>query len=93
VSDGVFLWAKLAVDATLQLYLAGSTPEQLSAAIEKMLRDVEEMHEEMLDRLPPKLKTEAAILIFMTLGAGENAEVRKLYDAMQASLVKTILHT
>ena len=85
---GIFLWARLATDELYRDCIAGKSVEELEEQLELMPKEVEEMYQRILDRLPKALRLEAAVLLYIISGEKGHIHVRKLYVALQAVVEK-----
>lgn len=68
-SRGIFLWARLATDELLRDFLAGKLVTELEDRLDRMPEEVEDMYQQILDRLPEVHKTEAALLLYIVIAS------------------------
>jgi hypothetical protein len=84
-AGGVFLWARLAIDELLQSLLCGKSILALEAQLDEMPKEVGEMYQRILDRVPAIMKIETATLLHMIMcSKGPAVQVRKLYIALDS---------
>ena len=83
-ANGVFLWARLAVDELVQKVGEGQSQENLSQVLDAMPAEVEGLYQRILENIPQLLRTEAAILLSFVLDKSQEAYVRDLFAALEA---------
>lgn len=90
-ANGVFLWARLAVDELLVDYLAQKPVPELFAQLESMPEEVEEMYQRSLTRMSEPHQQEAAAILYVLLQTEEKLPINKLYAVLAAMQTWVVL--
>ena len=83
-ANGVFLWARLAVDELMQRAAEGQSEADLSQVLDAMPAEVEGLYQRILDSIPQLLRTEAAILLNLLLDDSLPHDLWGLFAALEA---------
>ncbi|KAJ9659698.1 hypothetical protein H2198_002945 [Neophaeococcomyces mojaviensis] len=76
---GSFLWVRIVVDEITQGLLTEESHNQLLEKVKAMPAEVGDLYESSLERLPPRLRTEAALLLRMLADAEGKVELDRLW--------------
>lgn len=83
-ANGVFLWARLAVDELLIDFIAKKSTHELYAQLESMPGEVEAMYQRSLERMPEAHQQEAAAILYVLLQSEGKLPINKLYAVLAA---------
>jgi hypothetical protein len=82
-SEGVFLWARLAMNDLIEGHVTGDTQEELLERLKRVPRDLHEVYSSIFSRLPAALKDEANTLLLLVCGAKRMLALQELYIAVK----------
>lgn len=80
-AQGVILWAHFAIDELLDGCYAGDTGEKLAEILNDFPQNLGEVYQRSLDRLLPKRKGEAALILHLISNAGGAVNLGELLGA------------
>lgn len=78
-ASGVFLWARLATDELLQDLLRGKSIVALQNQLDEMPKEVEDMYQRILDRVPHVMRFETAMLLHMISSSTSHSAQTKIW--------------
>ena len=62
-ADGVFLWARFALDELVQGYCKGESIDELSARLESVPDELEDIYKRIIERMEPQTRNEAFVMM------------------------------
>ena len=62
-ADGVFLWARFALDELVQGFCKGESIDELSARLESVPGELEDIYKRIIERMEPQAKDEAFVML------------------------------
>ena len=81
-ADGVFLWARFALDELVQGFCKGDSVDELSIRLESVPDELEGIYKRIVDRMEPQARNEAFIMLQISCSAVETLSLQELLVAM-----------
>ncbi|KAH8796346.1 hypothetical protein BGZ57DRAFT_746706, partial [Hyaloscypha finlandica] len=82
-SEGVFLWARLAMNDLIDGHVTGDTQGELLERLKRVPRELHDVYSRIFIRLPGTLKEEANTILLLVCGAKRTLRLRELYIAVK----------
>lgn len=89
-AEGVFLWARFALEELIQGYCNGDKFQELLARLESIPRDLEEIYDRMLSRMEPNSKRECMIMLQLVCFAKRSLSWQELLVATETAMNKDV---
>ena len=90
-AEGVFLWARFALEEIIQGYCGGENFEELLMRLESMPRDLEKGYDRMLSRIEPTAKQECMIMLQLVCFAKRPLSWQELLVAIRTAMDKDVI--
>ena len=81
-ADGVFLWARFALNELVQGYCKGESTDELSARLESVPDELEGIYKRIVDRMEPQAREEALIMLQITCCTPRSLVLQEFLVAM-----------
>jgi len=82
-SEGVFLWARLAMNDVIDGHGTGDTQGELLERLKRVPRDLRDLYSRIFMRLTDELKDEANTILLLVCGAKRTLALQELYIAVK----------
>lgn len=90
-AEGVFLWARFALDEVVQGYCSGERFEELLVRLQAIPRDLEDVYDRMLSRIEPTAKQECMIMLQLVCFAKRSLTWQELLVATNFAMNKDVV--
>lgn len=90
-AEGVFLWARFALEELIQGYCNGDKFQELLARLESIPHDLEEIYNRMLSRMEPTSKRECMIMLQLVCFAERSLSWQELLVATETAMNKDVV--
>ena len=92
-AEGVFLWARFALEQLLQGHSSGETLGEMSVRLDSISGDIEDIYDRMLGRLEPLAKKECMIMLQLVCFAKHKLLWQELCVAIEIAMEKDVVLT
>lgn len=89
-AEGVFLWARFALDELIRGFCSGETIEELLVRLESFPGDLEDLYERMLSRIEPTAKKECMVMLQLVCFAKRSLSWQELRAATHTAMDKDV---
>lgn len=92
-AEGVFLWARFALEQLLLGHFSGETFREISARLDSIPGDIEDVYDRMLGRMEPLAKKECMIMLQLVCFAQDRLSWQELCVATEIAMEKEVFLT
>ena len=85
-ADGVFLWARLALDELVQGFCEGENIDELSDRLESVPDELEGIYKRIIDRMEPQARNEAFVVLQITCYRQKDLTLQDFLVAMNFTM-------
>lgn len=90
-AEGVFLWARFALEEIIQGYCEGENIDELLERLEKIPQSLEEVYDRMLGRMEPPAKKECMVMLQLVCFAKTELSWHELLVATEIAMDKDVI--